>query len=118
MKPWMNEPEIEDRSFRITDLVHSEDPILVDRTFRNCTIYGPAVLVGIEDIEMVGNSLDGPLDAIFWEIPPERTAILGAVGLIRCRFYDCAFRGIGIGGPREIRIMMEGATADQENEEN
>jgi len=99
--PWKDERHISHRSFRIVDIL-GEDTFITGKTFEDCTIYGPAVLVPIDRTTMDQIALDGPLDAIFWEVPEDRMMIIGAVGLIDCTFRRCKFHGLGIGGKRPL----------------
>jgi hypothetical protein len=76
--------------------------------FSNCRIIGPAVLVPLDDVTIVHCSWDAPgFDAIYWEVPPERNYVVGAVGVTRCTFSNCRFEQIGIAGPPAFRAQME-----------
>lgn len=98
---WKDERHITHRSFRIVDLV-GDEYIIRGRTFEDCTIYGPAVVVPLDQIAFEHNSFDGPLEAILWEIPDEKNFIVGAIGLTDCIFRRCQFRGIGIAGNHSL----------------
>jgi hypothetical protein len=90
---------------RIADLTVTSTE-LEDLTFSNCRILGPAVLVPRET-QLVECTWETPdLDAMFWEIEPDRKLALGAVGVSRCTFSKCAFVGIGIAGPREMLEVL------------
>lgn len=68
-----------------------------DRVFMGCAITGPAVVVPLAT-SLVDSTFDGTPDSVLWEIPDRRTLVLGAIGLIRCRFYGCTFTNIGFAG--------------------
>jgi hypothetical protein len=97
---WADERHITHRSFRIVDLAEEIDPIIRGRTFEDCTIYGPAVVLPLDYITLEHNSFDGAPEAVLWEIPDERAVIIGAIGLIDCIFRRCRFQGIGVAGKR------------------
>ena len=76
--------------------------------FSNCRIIGPAILALLGDVSIVHCSWDAPgFDAIFWEVPPERGAVVGVVGVRDCTFSNCAFENIGIAGPPEARADLQ-----------
>jgi len=37
-----------------------------------------------------------------WEIPPERTEVIGAILLRNCTFEGCTFINVGFAGPPEF----------------
>jgi hypothetical protein len=80
---------------RLSDLTVNND-LIEDQIFENCKLVGPAVIVPM-DSEFSNCGWLGEPDALIWEIPEERTLILGAIGLVRCRFYGCTFERIGMG---------------------
>lgn len=82
---------------RISDLTVNSD-VIADQVFENCKIVGPALLVpGGPGNEFHGCLWLGEPDAVIWEIAPERVFVVGAIGLTRCRFYNCTFERIGMG---------------------
>jgi hypothetical protein len=94
---WTTERDIRRRIFRLTDLVGDSD-ILDGRTFEECIIYGPAVVVPLDDVEISGSSFEGDANSMFWEIPESRQQVVGAIGLRECAFRRCSFRKIGLAG--------------------
>jgi len=71
-------------------------------TFERCDIRGPAVIVPLGKTVSEHNSFDGTADAVLWEIPPERSRLIGAVALESCTFIRCRFTNIGIAGPGDL----------------
>ena len=107
----MTDPQVGDRNFRNT-VVRIADLTLTTQvvegyTFSNCRIIGPAVIV-FRDSHIANCTWEGPgRDALFWEIPPSRRQVVGAVLCERCQFSGCIFEGIGIAGPPEVRAVLE-----------
>ena len=85
------------------------DPgVIRDATFERCHIKGPAVMVPIGKTVMEHNRFDGTADALLWEIPPERSKVIGAIALENCTFTECHFMNIGIAGPPDlIRAFLD-----------
>jgi hypothetical protein len=91
----------ENRVIRLVDLITQHEPPVLDRfTFVGCKINGPAVLlIQGDDTVLAGNRFDAPnLNALFWEIPPARTLVIGAILASNCHFEDCQFQGVGLAG--------------------
>ena len=111
---WTHESHMQNRSFRIVDLLEQATDLLSERTFEDCTIYGPAVLVPLSHTTFEGNVFEGDPTALFWEIPEERERVTGGVGVLGCTFRRCIFRMIGIAGTTElISMFLEAPTSDQ-----
>jgi len=83
---------------RLSDLAVTET-VIRGVTFENCALLGPAVLVLLGASEITGCSLEGDPDGVFWEIPPERGQVIGAIGLQDCHVVGCTFRFVGFGVP-------------------
>jgi hypothetical protein len=78
--------------------------LLEDLTFVGCQIVGPAVVVPLEDVQLIDCSWDAPNEkALFWIIDDDRSELVGAIGLRNCIFTACNFRDIGLGVP-ESRV--------------
>ncbi|WP_350004373.1 hypothetical protein [Pseudarthrobacter sp. WHRI 8279] len=89
---------------RISDLTVTTS-VIRDRIFEDCLILGPAVLA------LVGSTLeecifDGDVDALLWEIPPERLQIIGAIQMENCTFLRCRFQMIGFAGPKDFAELF------------
>jgi hypothetical protein len=81
--------------------------VLEGEQFSNCRIIGPAVLVPTGKTSIVHCSWPGDIDAIFWEILPGRTLVIGAVEVRDCVFSGCRFESVGLAGPKDLRKIME-----------
>ncbi len=111
MPPPTGTREFRNEVVRIAELTVNT-VVLEGLTFQNCRIIGPAVLVPLGSGSMQHCGFDveqGGVDAIFWEIPPDREYVVGAVGLINCHFSSCTFVSIGIAGTPELRQELERA---------
>lgn len=101
------ESYVEDQTFTLADLVQDlvkggEPAVIVNRTFVRCTLRGPAILAPMGKTSFTRTTLEGSLDALFWEVEEGRT-IVGAVGARDCQFIDCTFPAVGIAGPAALR---------------
>ena len=100
-----------DRSFR-DDAVRvsalTVNTAVIDSyVFTNCRIIGPAVFIPLGgQINHCAWEVDG-IDDLFWDIPPTRSNVVGAVAIINCIFSNCRFEGIGLAGPPEFRSVVE-----------
>lgn len=84
--------------------------ILEGLTFQNCQIIGPAILVPQGRTSLIHCTWDAPgADAVFWEIPVTRRFVVGAVAVLDCTFSACRFLNVGLGGPPELRRMLDAA---------
>ncbi len=61
-----------------------------------------ALLAPLDRMTFEHNSFEADSEALFWEVPGERTRVVGAIGLIDCTFRRCIFRRIGIARKREL----------------
>ena len=96
----------ERKSLRITDCLDNyESEVISDQIFENCDIYGPAILITLQDVylEECNFMYNTTLDSILWEVDTSRRPlVIGAVGLKNCTFRGCIFRYIGIAGPPDV----------------
>ena len=74
-------------------------PLIQDRTFRDCTIEGPAVLMSVDSCSFddcnYGNASGDIRNLI---LRPEGERVTGAIPLARCTFTECHFLAIGFTG--------------------
>lgn len=86
---------------KAADAAFTSNPVK-NTHFEDCIIQGPAVLIFLGDTELDSCSFEGGHDSMLWEISPDRSSILGAVGFENCIFRRCQFRGVGIAGNKEF----------------
>jgi len=108
LPPPTGDREFRNQAIRICAELTVNTPNLEGLTFQNCRIIGPAVLVP-QNSSFLHCGWDGDLDAIFWELPPTRTYIVGGVGVTNCTFSACTFTMIGLAGTADLRRLMESA---------
>ena len=85
----------------------ADTEILQDMEFTDCVLVGPAVLLMLDDVHIADSSLEGPdLDALFWEIQPGRSRVVGAIAIRNCSFVGCTFQRIGFAGPASMRALF------------
>ena len=92
---------LKDQTVKISTLCN-EQCIVADYRFEDCRIEGPAVTCFQENVHLDGCQLDGTMDAILWEIAPDREQIVGTVVLKNCWFERCTFVNIGIAGLKDL----------------
>lgn len=97
----------EDRVVRISELVEV-DGLLEGFTFERCHIDGPAIIVPSGHATLTKCSLGPSLDAVLWEIPPTRPAVVGAIEARDCVFDGCEFRNVGLAGPPDFVERIRG----------
>jgi hypothetical protein len=100
-KEWLKEKKLTHRSFRITDIPLTGEPILSGLIVEDSTLYGPAILAPLDDNTFDSIMFRADAEAMLWEVP-EGKRIIGAIGLRHCAFRRCTFDGIGIAGPPEL----------------
>ena len=89
-----------DAVIRISELA-GEQGVLDGFVFENCDLKGPAVVVP-QGSNFASSRLVGDPDALLWEIPPDRTEVIGAILVRNCTFEDCTFMNVGFAGPAEF----------------
>lgn len=104
--PLRGDRSIRDELVRIAELTVLT-PMIQGYEFTNCRIVGPAVLALLNNVTIAHCGWDAPsLEAIFWEVPPGRGEVVGAVGVMDCTFSNCTFESIGVAGPSELRDQL------------
>lgn len=93
-------PYVRNRVFRIADACTTANEI-DNKTFEDCEIWGPGVLIPEEYGQIVECTFGDPRQ--LWKVHPEAEAagVVGPIRLRRCNFRRCTFRGIGITGPTD-----------------
>jgi len=73
--------------------------VITGKTFTDCVIEGPAVMVALNDVALDGCNMgvtSNPMNLMF---KPLGDMIIGAVGVANCRFIRCRFVQVGFTGP-------------------
>ncbi len=79
--------------------LNAGEPVISGKTFTDCVIEGPAVLVALNDVGLDGCNMgvtSNPMNLMF---KPLGDKIIGAVGVANCRFVRCRFVQVGFTGP-------------------
>jgi hypothetical protein len=97
------------RVVRLCELA-GDEAVIDGFEFTDCFVRGPAVVVVQGEKTTLANStFRGDPDSLLWEIPPERSTVIGAILVNNCVFDECTFEGVGFAGPPEfIRQMKQG----------
>jgi len=99
---WMDAAVIEDRSFRLADLLDRGENVVVGKTLIRCTLHGPAVIVPLGETRLIRPTWQAASQGeLLWEIAPSRKNIIGAIGLSDCRLEDCHLIQIGFASSPE-----------------
>jgi hypothetical protein len=111
----MTQTIIENQELNLWDVPREaeDDQVIVNHTFINCRINGPALMV------VAGGSIalsrvyfTSNLDTLLWVIPEDRHTVVGGIGIRDCNFINCSFHLIGIAAwppvAREIVNQVRG----------
>lgn len=83
------------------NLMATHQPVIENKTFTNCVIEGPAVLLALSGVEFDACNLgvlnDDPRSLLL--MPMAKNRVTGAIGFKNCRFVGCTFFAIGYTGP-------------------
>jgi hypothetical protein len=85
---------------RISDLAVNNK--VVERTFEDCHIYGPAVLVLSGVGVVVDCAIEGPADTALLYPADSQKRVLGPIEIVNTSFKRCQFHGVGFTGPRPL----------------
>lgn len=96
-----NDKEYRDAVVWLPELAKDHD-VLDGFTFVNCLLKGPAVVVLLDNVTFTNNELQGHAEGLLWELPPERSSVIGAIGLTNSTVEGCTLNRIGIAGPRDL----------------
>ena len=91
--------------------------VIENRTFIDCLIEGPAVLLPLEGCHFdgcnMGDAQGDPRNLLLQPVGPQR--VTGAVPLKHCTFINCRFLGVGFTGSKayldEMTAALGGAPA-------
>jgi aspartate carbamoyltransferase regulatory subunit len=95
------------RTVRLADEV-GDGVIIEGKTYENCVIDGPAIILLISNIEMSDIDLGGEPDHVLIEMPENRE-VIGIIGLQNVAFRRCTFNRIGIMAPKETLDLIRNA---------
>ncbi|MBN2128441.1 MAG: hypothetical protein JW741_03055 [Sedimentisphaerales bacterium] len=91
-------PLLKDLSIRLADLTR-EDFVIRKKTFENCHIYGPAIILPKGTTTILRATFEKSPDISFLETSNKK--VWGAVTLYDCTIIDCALHKISIMGSAE-----------------
>ena len=90
-----------------------KDGVLEGYHFEGCHVYGPAVLVVGGEFNLVDNKIEGDPDAFLWQIPEDRSHVLGAILVKDTTFEGCTFTNVGLAGYSDfIEQVRRGVKAE------
>ncbi len=85
-------------------------PLMADRTFRNCILVGPAVVLvmpGTRFSETSFGAADNDIRTVLLR-PASPNKAIGAIPMADCVFERCQFRGVGFTGHENfINLLIE-----------
>ena len=87
------------RAIRLVDLADLQN-VIADRTFEDCLILGPGVMVPSDATVFKDCGIEGPADSFVIELAESQNAIMGAMKVSNCVFKKCRFSRLGVTGPR------------------
>jgi hypothetical protein len=108
--PIGEETYLRDRRIQINDLVTPADPVVRRRTFENCRIFGPGIVL-FHGCQVINPRFDGTLDSTLIEVP-DGTAVVGPILFDECVLRDCRFHGIGIIGVPDAIAAIRASAAN------
>lgn len=83
------------------NLLATRQPLITGKTFVDCRLEGPAVLLALDKVEFdscnMGMSQGDPRALLM--MPMAKNRVVGAIGLRECRFERCEFFAVGFTGP-------------------
>lgn len=84
-------------------------PVIEGKTYRNCVIEGPAVLLPLGACNFdgcnMGDSAGDIRNLLLQPMGPQR--VTGTVAFKDCQFINCQFRRIGFTGPAEFLAQIQ-----------
>lgn len=102
MRSYFREEEVP-----IASLLGRDDPVIQDKVFTDCLIYGPAV-THFQACQITHSAMQvaasGNIDAHFMLAPQDY--LVGPVLFLRCKFDRCKFRNISIVGTAQYIAVM------------
>ncbi len=81
-------------------------PIIKDKTFTDCLIEGPALMVPVNGCEFEGCNLGATKDPNSLFYSPKGPVLVGAVPFENCRFINCRFSQVAFTGHADLIEQM------------
>ena len=98
-------------SFRILELLPRGEIVIRGKTFEDCTIHGPSLLVLLGAGILERCDYGGDENSMFWEIAEVPVMAEGVIAVVDCVFRRCTFVGIGFAGTQEDIARWKQETA-------
>ena len=96
-------------------VVRGGQTVIRGRTFRNCLLSGPAVMLALKGVDLDGCNLGwggGDMRGLILR-PLSPTTVVGTLPFEDCRFVECDFNGVGFTGPEAfIEALLAVPTRD------
>jgi hypothetical protein len=86
----LSEPYLSNKYVRLAEIA-DVNGVIEGRVFRDCWIYGPAVVYLERDVEISYSDFDGPFDQIFTPVVPNTRYSRGQMTVRDCKFTRCRF---------------------------
>ena len=88
-------------TIRLADLADSNNNVR-NRTFEDCDIYGPGVVITKGIAVLADCTFDEAFDSVTWQLPEQQKKIIGAIALVDCSIRNCRFHRIGVVVPPHL----------------
>jgi len=120
----LSETHIKNRTVHIADFAREVadlrwgDTVIEGRTFEDCYILGPAILVPLNTGDLTGHVFVGDdqwyeQDSTFWSASSVTDYYAGVIGLENCVFRNCRYKRVGILVPEEEIRRAKKPNADE-----
>jgi hypothetical protein len=90
--------------------LQSGENTVAGRTFNNCLLYGPAVLLALARVELdscILGETGGDVRNLVLR-PASPTSVIGAIPFQDCRFFECDFDAVGFtGSPAFVQSILD-----------
>ncbi|WP_395652202.1 hypothetical protein [Brevundimonas sp.] len=97
--------------------LNAGETVIRGKTFTDCVIQGPAVIAAMGGVSLEGCNMGVTSNARSLMLRPLGDHIIGAIGLVDCRFVRCKFVQVGFTGPEavldELSASLTGLSAER-----
>lgn len=94
------------KSIRVLDFLNPEDaPILREKVFEDCIIYGPCLLYPVEGQNVLNEITfrqGRSIEDMVYELPTTERGLIGVVGMDSCTFKRCEFHHVGLMAQKHV----------------